>query len=74
VKTKKSPDKCLTNACERSPAVRGLCRSCYIQLLKAIDAGQITDERAIALGLVLPKHQRPRSSPFSKRLAEALAQ
>lgn len=74
MKSKKSPIKCLTNACERTPAVRGLCRSCYVQLLKAIDAGQITDEKAVAKGLVLPKHRRQRSSPFSKRLAEALAQ
>jgi len=45
--------KCLT--CDKPSATRGLCQACYMAAHRAIKAGDISEEAAIANGKILPQ-------------------
>jgi hypothetical protein len=48
--------------CDRKAYTRGVCHSCYETFRKAKEAGLITDEEAVAAGLILGKGERRRSA------------
>lgn len=68
--------KCLTPSCDGVPRNRGLCNHCYQEFRKAVNAGMLTDEAAIAAGLVLPakigrRHSSKWFVAFEARLRKA---
>lgn len=49
-------EKCLTKACARGAAVRGLCTACIQNYRNAVKRGDITEKRAIEIGAVKERH------------------
>lgn len=66
--------KCLT--CDREAVVRGLCSACHRAYHRAKLAGEITEDQAVEMGLLLPSRQGRRGtsqwrSAMESRMQEA---
>lgn len=57
--------QCLT--CDNEQVSRGLCSSCYQSAMRAINAGKVTDEELVTLGLIRPKQKK--QSAWSRKFA-----
>jgi hypothetical protein len=60
---------CMTPECDRPLKCRGLCGPCHQAFYEAKRNGEVTDEEAVKIGLVLPaRHKGPASGLFLSAL------
>lgn len=57
--------KCLT--CNRKAIRWGLCAQCSQAAYRHMKAGKITKAKAVELGLLLPKQERPPTNAWTKK-------
>lgn len=65
---------CIISGCTRPQKTRGLCEACANHYRRAVREERLTEEHAIAIGILLPKQPRgaPRNSKFESALLNAL--
>ena len=66
------PYHCLTDSCPRPPALRGVCRACYISHRRAITRGEATWEQLERAGVTrAPRSREERGNSIAQARREA---
>lgn len=65
-RSRKPQAKCFVDGCGNRPGRRGLCRRHMAQAMSAVDRGEISEQKLIDDGKLLPREKpgRPKSVPF----------